>query len=106
MSSNDVNGSFTLKPFRIASSEGALMTPAIFGCSTICAGGGFSQFNESFEVMFCVVRAGGGFGMILNGNNWQRFVTHSFDAFVIEIYVSHFDFRRQTIGLHGKAVIM
>jgi len=39
---NEVSGSFTLKPFRIASSEGHVITPAIFGCSTTAAGGGFS----------------------------------------------------------------
>jgi len=33
-------------------------------------------------------------------------VTHAFDAAIIEIYVRHFDFRRQAVGLHGKSVVV
>ena len=56
--------------------------------------------------MFGIMRTGRGFRMILNGNNGQCFMTHAFDTGVVEIDVRHFNFRRQAVRLHRKAVIM
>ena len=57
-------------------------------------------------MMLCVVRAGRGFGMILNRDNRQRPMAHAFHALVIEIDVRHFDFRWQAVGLDCKAMIV
>ena len=53
-----------------------------------------------------IMRPRRGLGMILNGNDWQSFVTHAFNALVVEIYVRDFDFGRQAVGFHRKAVIV
>ena len=52
----------------------------------------FHQLNKSFEVMLRVMRTRCGFGMVLDGDNRQRFVTHAFDCSVVEIDVRHFNF--------------
>ena len=56
--------------------------------------------------MFSVVRAGCGFRMILNRDDRQRRVPHALDTLVIQVDMRHFDFGRQAVGLHGKAVIV
>src|ERR1043165_3566107 len=45
------------------------------------------QLNEIFEVVFRVVWARRGFGMILDGDNRQRFVAQAFDATIVEVAV-------------------
>jgi hypothetical protein len=55
----------------------------------------FHQFNKPFEVMLRVVRAGCGFGMVLDGDDRERLVAHAFDALVVEIDVRDLHFRRQ-----------
>jgi hypothetical protein len=64
------------------------------------------QLNKSLEVMRSIVWTRRRFGMILDRDYGQRRVPHSFDASVIQINVRDFHFRRQTVGLHGKAVIV
>src|SRR5258708_38729471 len=56
--------------------------------------------------MLRVVRTGRGFGMILDRDDRQGLVSHALDTLVIEVNVSHLNFCRQAVGLHGKAVIM
>ena len=56
--------------------------------------------------MFRVVWAGCGFGMILNGNDRQRFMLHAFNALIVEIDVSDFDFGWQAISLNREAMIV
>ena len=51
----------------------------------------FHQFDESLEEIFGIVRTGRRFGMILDGENRQSFVTDSGNRFVIEINVSYFN---------------
>ena len=53
-----------------------------------------------------IMRPGRGLRMILNRNDWQSFVTHAFNALVVEVYVSDFDFGRQAVGFHRKAVVV
>src|SRR5437870_4094466 len=53
-----------------------------------------------------IVWAGCGFGMILNRDNWQRFMLHAFDALVVKIDVGDFEFRWEAIGLHRESVIV
>jgi len=56
--------------------------------------------------MLRIVRAGCGFGVILDRDDGQRAVSHAFDTLVVEVDVRHFHFGRQAVGLHCKAVIM
>lgn len=56
--------------------------------------------------MFRIVRAGCGFRVVLNRKDRQRAVTHAFDAVVVEIQVSDFDFGRQAFGCDCEAVIV
>src|SRR5450755_389686 len=55
----------------------------------------FNQLGKLREEIGCVMRSGGGFGMILHAEDWQFFVAHSFVIFVVQIDVCHFDFFRQ-----------
>ena len=53
-----------------------------------------------------IVRAGCGFGVILHGDYWQRFVTHTFNAAIVEIDVGDFDLRGQAVRRDCKAMIV
>ena len=66
----------------------------------------FHQCDESLEVMLRIVRTRRGFRMVLNGHDGERFVAHAFDALVVEIDVSDFDFRRQAVALDRETVIV
>ena len=53
------------------------------------------------------MRAGRGFGMVLDGKDGQRTVAYTFDGFIIKIDMSEFDFLRiERIKIDGKAVIL
>ena len=56
--------------------------------------------------MLRIVRAGRGFGVILDRNDGQRFVTHAFNALVVEVYVRNFNFGRERVSFYRKAVIV
>ena len=56
--------------------------------------------------MLSIVRTGRGLGVILDGNDGQRFVAHAFDALVVEIDVSDLDFSRQAVSPDREAVIV
>ncbi len=53
-----------------------------------------------------VVRSGRSFRMILNRDNRQSFVSHAFNATIVEIEVSDLYIGRQTISEDRKAVIV
>ena len=57
-------------------------------------------------MMFGVVWAGRGFGMVLNRDDGEDLMAHAFDAAVVEVDMRHLDFGRQAIGVDGEAVIV
>ena len=52
----------------------------------------FHQLNKSLEVMLRVVWAGCGLGMVLDGDDRERFVAHAFNCSVVEINVRDLNF--------------
>lgn len=64
------------------------------------------QFDEAAEMMLRVVRSGRCFRMVLDRDDRQRAMPHSFDALVVEIDMRHFKFRRQSVGAHRETVIV
>ena len=56
--------------------------------------------------MFRIVRAGSGFRMVLNRNDRERLVAHTFDTLIVKIDVRHLNFGWKRIGQHRKPVIM
>ena len=56
--------------------------------------------------MLGVVWAGRGFGMVLNRDHGQGAVTHALHTLIVEVDVRDFDFWRQSLGTHCKAMIV
>ena len=53
-----------------------------------------------------IVRTGGCLRMVLHCEKRHRLVAHPFDALIVEIDVRYFDFGRQAVSEHRKAVIV
>ena len=66
----------------------------------------FHQSDEALEVVRGIVRPRRGFGVVLDGEDWQALVAHALDAVVVEIEVRHFHVRREAVGGDGETVIV
>src|SRR5882757_4171594 len=64
------------------------------------------QVRELIEEVGSVMRAGRGFGMILNAEDRQFLVPHSLQGAVVQIYVCHFYAGRQRVGIDCEPVIL
>jgi hypothetical protein len=68
----------------------------------------FAHLRDEFvKEIGCVVRTWSGFGMILDREDRQRFVSHSLQTTVIKIEVGQFNLMRiKTIRIDGEAMIV
>jgi len=65
------------------------------------------HFHEGLEKIMRIVRAGGGFGVILNAEERQSFVAQAFVGVVVEIEVRDFDFAGgERVRVDAEAVIL
>ena len=64
------------------------------------------QFGELFEEIVRVVRAGGGFGVVLHREAGQLAVADAFDGQVVEIFVRQFERLGQGLHIDGEAVVL
>ena len=64
------------------------------------------QMRELIEEVGSVMRAGRGFGMILYAEDRQFLVSHSLHGAVVQIYVRHFYFGLQRVGIDCEPVIL
>ena len=53
-----------------------------------------------------VVRAGGGFGVVLHAEGRQLAVAQPFDGLVVEVDVRDLELGRQGLGIDGEAVVL
>src|SRR5438874_8121779 len=65
-----------------------------------------NQVRELIEEVQGVMRAGRGFGMILDTEDRQFLVPHSFNGAIVQIYVCHFYVERQRVGIDCEPVIL
>src|SRR5919206_371471 len=64
------------------------------------------QLHEPAEVVFGVVGAGGGLGVVLDGDDGEALVAQALDAVVIEVEVRDLDLGGQAVGADGEAVVV
>src|SRR6266487_3009305 len=64
------------------------------------------QIGELIEEVGSVMRAGGGFGMILYAEDRQVLVPHSLHGAVVQIYMRHFYVGGQRVGIDCEPVIL
>src|ERR1043166_5456894 len=64
------------------------------------------QLDEAAEVVLGVVRAGRGFGVVLDGDDGEPPVAHPLDATVVEVDMRDLDLRGEALGLDGEAVVV
>src|SRR5260221_5786519 len=66
----------------------------------------FNEFGKLLEKIAGVIRAGGGFGMILDAENRQRFVPQPLDGVVVEIDVRNLHVARQRIRIDREPMVL
>ena len=64
------------------------------------------QLPKLAEQIPAVVRAGGGFGVVLHAEGRQAAVADAFDRVVVQVRVRHFQVGGQRVGRDGEAVVL
>ena len=66
----------------------------------------FHQGNKTLEMMFGVVWAGSGLGVVLDRDYGQGAMAHALNTLIVEINVRDFNFRRQSLRTYRKSVVV
>ena len=67
---------------------------------------GLDEFREFAEEVAGVVGSGGGFWVVLDGEDWGVAVAEAFDGLVVEIDVGDLDVGWEGVGVDGEAVVL
>ncbi|MEY3457592.1 MAG: hypothetical protein RL215_749 [Planctomycetota bacterium] len=71
-----------------------------------CTGFSLHEMEEFGEQVVAVVRAGSGFRVVLDTEDWQSFMSDTFNGLVVEVDMSDFDIVREAGDIHGEAMIL
>ena len=72
----------------------------------ISASAGLNQRSKLLKEIGGIVWAGGGFGMVLDAEDWVVAMTQAFDRAVIQVYVGYLDVGWKALRIDRETVVL